>query len=176
MPTNIPIMPILFILLLLLPMRLSGIQMKGLAFFLWFLGGLILAFRGVNFLFAEPAHPAATLMVVIVLVSLIIGWGKGQFVLSKTSRRNIERIDAFTQPMRPIYVYGTRSWIIIGLMVLISVALNILNVALLWRGAVNLAIGAALLISSLAYLKALVPPEPPSIPSDGHNIGPGVGP
>ncbi len=177
---NVPIMPILFILLLLLPMRLSSLQLKGLAFFLWFLGGLILSWRGTQFLFNSPdAHPGMVALTVAILLALIVGWAKGKFVLTKTSRRNIERLDQFTQPMRPIYVYGLRSWLIIGVMVLISVSLNFLPVnetTLVIRGGVNLAIGAALIISSLAYLKALVPPEEASLPPDGHNIGPGLGP
>lgn len=173
---NIPIMPILFILLLLLPIRLSQLQMKGLAFFLWFLGGLILTWRGANFIFTAPEHPGMALLAVIIVAALALGWAKGQFVLAKSSRRNIERIDAFTQPMRPIYVYGVRSWIVIGIMVLIAASLNILNVPVLWRGAINLGIGMGLISSSLAYLRALVPSEPASLPPDGHNIGPGVGP
>jgi hypothetical protein len=177
MPINALIMLFLLIALVLVPIRLSALQLKGLAFFLWFLGGLVLTFRGVNFMFSAPDQPGWTLMAVITVVALIIGMAKGQFVLAKTSRRNIDRLNALQEPMRPIYVYEFRSWLIIGLMTLIGVGLNFLPPSLiLLRGAVNLAIGAALIMSSLAYLKALVPPEPASLPPDSHNIGPGVGP
>jgi hypothetical protein len=150
-----PIMPFIILLLLLLPIRLSGSQMKGLAFFIWLVGGIVLCVRGVTFINAAPEHPDALMLGVIAAAALAIGFGKGKFVLSKTSNRNIERIDQFTEPKKPIQVYSVRSWVMIGIMVGISVALNILNVPLLWRGSINLAIGFALIISSLAYLRSL---------------------
>lgn len=158
MPTFPPvIMPIVFVVLLLLPIRLSGQQMKGLAFVLWLIGGLVLAFRGVYFMTAAPEQPTALMLIGLGLAALAIGFGKGKFVLSKTSNRNIERIDQFTEPQRPLMVYSMRSWIIIAIMVCISISLTVFNTPLLWRGAINLAIGFALIFSSLAYLRALSP-------------------
>lgn len=158
MPTSLPvIMPIIFIALLLLPIRLNNQQMKGLAFVLWLIGGLFLAFRGVYFMVAAPEQPDALMLLGLGLIAIAIGFGKGKFVLSKTSGKNIERIDQFTEPKRPLLVYSLRSWIIIAIMVGISVSLTIFNTPLLWRGAINLAIGFSLIISSLAYLRALSP-------------------
>lgn len=165
MPSNVPVMLYVLIALVLLPIRLSSLQLKGLAFFLWFLGGVFLAFRGMNFMLSAPDQPGWTLLAMIGVVALVVGWGKGQFVLTKTSHRNIARLDAFTQPMRPIYVYGLRSWIIIGIMVLIGLSLTWFNTPLLWRGAVNLAIGWSLIISSLVYVRALSPSQPPTTPA-----------
>ncbi len=151
MPTNIPVMPILFIVLLLLPVRVSPPRLKALAFALWLTGGLFLAFRGVHLLTTESL--SLLTLVLVVAAALIIGIAKGQFVLAKTSRRNIERLGSLTEPQRPIHVYSLRSWIIIGVMVAISVALNVLAVPAAVRGPVNLGIGAALIVSSLAYLR-----------------------
>ena len=157
MPTNLPIMPFIIVVLLLLPIRLAAGQMKGLAFVLWLIGGLILTIRGISFLLDAPEHPSTAMLALIIAVAMAIGYGKGKFVLSKTSQRNLERIDQFTEPKKPIQVYSVRSWIIIGLMVGISVTLSVLNTPLLWRGGINLAIGFALIISSLAYLKSMKP-------------------
>lgn len=157
MPNNMPMMPFIILILLLLPIRLSSSQMKGLAFFIWLVGGLVLCIRGINFITGAPEHPDAMLLGLLAAGALAIGFGKGKFVLSKTSRKNMERIDQFTEPKKPIQVYSVRSWIMIGLMIGISVALNIFNTPLLWRGGINLAIGFALIISSLAYLKAISP-------------------
>jgi hypothetical protein len=154
---NLPIMPFIVLILLLLPIRLHNQAMKGLAFFLWLLGGLVLSFRGVAFMVSAADQPGPAVLAAIAAVALAVGFGKGKFVLSKTSSRNIERIDQFTEPKRPIQVYSLRSWIIIGLMVGISVALTVFHAPDLVRGAVNLAIGFALIISSLAYLRALCP-------------------
>lgn len=167
MPNNTPIMLFVLIGLLLLPIRLSSLQLKGLAFFLWFLGGVFLTFRGANFLLNHPEHPGMGLLAAVIVGALVIGWAKGQFVLSKTSRKNIDRLNALTEPQRPIYVYGLRSWIVIGIMALIGFSMNFLpptGTALLVRGGVNLGIGMALLISSLIYLRALTPINPNSLP------------
>jgi hypothetical protein len=156
-PNTTPIMPFVILILLLLPVRLAKAQMKGLAFFLWLTGGSILFFRGIGYLLASPEHTNAPLLAIVAALALAIGFGKGKFVLSKTSRRNIERIDQFTEPKKPIHVYSVKSWLIIGLMVGISVALTVFNTPMLWRGGINLGIGFGLIISSLAYLKALSP-------------------
>jgi hypothetical protein len=154
MPTNMPVMPLIFMGLMLLPFRLSSGQLKGLAFFLWLTGGLVLAIRGGLFMAQDPSRPAMGLLLGACALALIIGLAKGRFVLSKTSRRNIERLEALTEPQRPLAVYSLRSWILIALMVGISVALNFSGLPLLWRGTINLAIGAALMMSSLAYLQS----------------------
>jgi hypothetical protein len=105
------------------------------------------------------SDPNPIMMIAAIVIGLAIGYGKGKFVLSKTSQRNIERIDQFTEPKRPIQVYSIRSWIIIGVMVGISVLLTVLQTPLFWRGSVNLAIGFALVISSLTYLRAMSPAQ-----------------
>lgn len=159
----VPIMLVVFAVLLLLPVRLSQLQLKGLAFVLWLTGGLILAWRGAAWMFtASDARPGMGLLALLALAAIVIGWGKGRFVLAKTSRRNIERIEGMTTPVRPIFVYSARSWIVISVMVGISIALNLSPIDPLWRGAINLGIGMGLIVSSMAYLKALQPAVPPS--------------
>ncbi|KAJ8134119.1 hypothetical protein OY671_012667, partial [Metschnikowia pulcherrima] len=83
-----------------------------------------------------------------------VGLAKGQSISAKTSRRNIARLDASAEPMRPIRVYDGRSWSIIGVMTAIAVALNLgwIPLGLLPRGGVNLAIGSALILSSFTYV------------------------
>lgn len=155
MPTNIPIMPIILVILLLLPIRLNNQALKGLAFTLWLMGGLVLSIRGINFLTDSPALSNLVLMAGLIVAALVIGFGKGKFVLAKTSTKNIERIDQFTEPRKPIEVYSLRSWIIITLMVCISLALNVFKVEYIVRGPINLGIGFALIVSSMVYLKSL---------------------
>lgn len=150
-----PIMPFVFIVLMLLPIRLEPRQLKVLAFALWGVGGLMLTYRGVDFLLGTHPTVDIAILATFAAVSVAIGIAKGKFVLSKTSQRNIERLDQMVEPHRPIFVYSRRSWIIIGVMVLISLSLTWFNTPLLWRGAINIGIGLALIMSSLAYVKAL---------------------
>lgn len=158
MPVTAPVMPFIALVLFLLPVRLSGTRLKGLAFALWLLGGLVMIGRGGWFL-THAAGASLALQALIVFAALLIGAAKGKFVLSKTSRRNIERLDALTEPQRPIHVYSIRSWMMILLMVMISASLTVFQASELLRGAVNLGIGAALIISSLAYAKSLTAPS-----------------
>lgn len=162
---KLPIMPFIIVILLLLPIRLTNQAMKGLAFTIWLIGGLVLTIRGGSFLMDSQAISNPALLAGLIVTALIIGFGKGKFVLTKTSHKNIERIDQFTEPKKPIQVYSLRSWIIIALMVGISVALNIFQVDNIVRGPINLGIGAALIVSSLAYVKALAPTKQSSISS-----------
>jgi hypothetical protein len=148
-----PIMPFIALVLLALPVRLSPRRLAWLAFALWILGGAVLCSLGTSRLLqAEKEGVAPGLIALGAVISLAIGIAKGRFLLSKTASRNIERLGRITENLRPFRVYGARSWIVISLMAAISLALNLGGVPPFWRGAVNLAIGAALVTSSLNYL------------------------
>ncbi|MGE0199824.1 MAG: hypothetical protein AB7P76_02510 [Candidatus Melainabacteria bacterium] len=152
---NVPIIAIIFFILLVLPFQVPPRYLKSLAFFLWLTGGLVLMYFGVMRLIAADSQQLQTATYIAMAVALAVGFGKGSFVLSKTSQRNIDRLNAINEPLKLIHVYSIRSWIIIGIMVLISLSLTFFNAPLFWRGLVNIAIGFGLVISSFAYLKAL---------------------
>jgi hypothetical protein len=106
---------------------------------------------------AQAARGGTTPVVVAVVAVAALGVGvaKGWFVLRRTAQRNIDRLAALERDQRPIHVYGIRSWVVIGLMTALSVGLTLAGVPPLWRGMVNVAIGAALATSSLNYLPPL---------------------
>jgi len=147
------IMPLIVLVLLMLPIRLQVRQMYQLAFFLWVLGGVILILSGIYALQAVNPPLESFVLVPGIILALGVGFGKGKFVLAKTSHKNIDRISAFTEPQRPIHVYSVKSWVTIGLMILISLSLTWFDAPMEWRGFVRLAVGFALVMSSLAYLK-----------------------
>jgi hypothetical protein len=157
------IMVAMFVVLLALPIRLSKVALIRLAFMLWMIGGCMLAIVGLTRLLDPAVHLSTMVLAIALFVSLAVGYGKGKFVLSKTSARNLDRLAQMETPQRPLHVYGIRSWIVIALMLLLSVSLTLLHVDPFWRGCVNLTVGFALCISSLAYLKALRNPEALSI-------------
>jgi hypothetical protein len=150
------IMVALFLVLILLPIRLHRAQLMVLAFVLWLMGGLMLVAVGAGRI-AEGQTLHDTLQLALgILAALIIGFGKGKFMLGKASQRNIDRLNALAEPQRPVHVYGSRSWMVIGLMVGISVLINTLDaIDPFWRGIINLAIGMALIVSSFTYLRAM---------------------
>jgi hypothetical protein len=155
---SVPITPFIAVILLLLPVKLAPRTLIKLAFFLWALGGSVLTVMGVLRMADASLTMRVSVIITASLVWLAVGIAKGRYVLAKTSQRNLERIQAMTQPQRPIRVYSLRSWIVIGLTVSLSLALTLFNTPPFWRGGINLAVGFALLISSLNYLTILKQP------------------
>jgi hypothetical protein len=149
-------MPLIVAILLLLPVKLEPRHHLRLAFILWMAGGLVLALRGMGWLMESVGAMDPVMLGLAGAIAVAIGMAKGKFVLAKTSARNIERINGWQEPHKPIEVYGARSWMMIALMVGISLSLTyVFQLDVFWRGLVNLAIGFALIMSSLNYLKAL---------------------
>ncbi|MBK8190384.1 MAG: hypothetical protein IPK79_08035 [Vampirovibrionales bacterium] len=143
--------PILALLLYCAPIRLQQRQLLGLAFWLWLAGGVSLMINGVIRLSQGAPTVPAWVAALAIALAVVIGAAKGLFVLSKTSQRNIARIQGLEGPQRASAVYALPSWILIEAMMLFSAALTWLHVPDLWRGAVNLAVGLALVASSLRY-------------------------
>jgi len=157
---SVPLTPFIAVILLLLPVKLTPRTLIKLAFFLWALGGGVLVVMGSLRMADASAGRRASVILIASLAWLTIGVAKGRYVLAKTSQRNIDRIRAMTAPQRPIRVYSLRSWIVIGLTVSLSLALTLFNTPPFWRGGINLAVGFALLMSSLNYLSTLKSPTP----------------
>ena len=153
--TSLPITPFIAAILLLLPVKLAPRILIMLAFFLWALGGAVLVVMGSLRMADASLSMRVSVIIIASIVWLAVGIAKGRYVLAKTSQRNIERINAMTEPQRPIRVYSLRSWIVIGLTVSLSLALTLLNTPPFWRGGINLAVGFGLLMSSLNYLTPL---------------------
>lgn len=153
--TALPITPFIAAILLLLPVKLAPRMLIKLAFFLWALGGAVLVVMGSLRMADASLSMRVSGIIIASIVWLAVGIAKGRYVLAKTSQRNIERINAMTEPQRPIRVYSLRSWVVIGLTVSLSVAMTLLNTPPFWRGGINLAVGFGLLMSSLNYLTPL---------------------
>lgn len=147
--------PAIAVLFKILPIRMPSTGLMKAAFGLWLMGGLSLIFSGYGRLSAAGALEFSPMLVGGLAVAIGIGLIKGRFVLSKTSSKNIERLQQFTD-MRPLFdTYGIRSWIMIGIMLCISASLTWLNTPLFIRGLVNIGIGMALTVSSFRYVAAL---------------------
>lgn len=148
-------MPFIVLALLLWPTALAPRRLKQLAFAIWLTGGLVLCSFGLMRLRDASASSGRAAVLALVL-GLAAGVAKSLLILTKTSRRNIARLDALTVPMRPIRVYDGRSWTVIGAMTAVAVGLNLgwIPLSLVARGGVNLAIGSALILSSFTYVSA----------------------
>lgn len=149
-------MLIVFLAVFLWPRRLSIGHLERLAFLLWFLGGLLMTTRGAMRLGEVGTHSMKAALIVAG-IALAVGWAKGRYVLSRTSRRNRDRLRTLPGPARPARVYGIRSWATIGVMMTVGFALTWFGAPVLVRGGVGVTVGVALLTSSFVYLPALGP-------------------
>lgn len=133
-----------------------------LAFLLWALVGTGLLITGGIFLFRgrtmseiDPAGGAIGVAEGIGLViALIIGFVKGNFVLPKIAKKNIVRIEQLPE-RSPIYAtFSLKSWILILAMMLIGTVIRLLGAPHFVRGVIYVAVGFALALGSRSYLVA----------------------
>lgn len=95
------------------------------------------------------------------VAGLYLGYLKGNFVLARTARRNRARIESTPAP-QPLAAFNLRFAFLIGLMIAFGKGLKTLaehdQLGWVYVGALYVGIGAALLASAPAYLRAR--PEP----------------
>ena len=167
--TRLSIMLVIPLILAIVPFKLDRYALMRLAFAIWMTGGIMLSKRGIEFL-AQVDQPL-NVMIFSVLGALLVGMLKGKFILNKSSIRNIIRLEALTERQKPIQVYPLRSWIVIGVMLLISLSLTVFNVDIFIRGLVNIGVGMGLITSSFIYLKHLRSPFTPAESTEAEPQG-----
>ncbi|MFQ5483551.1 MAG: hypothetical protein ACE5ER_12435 [Nitrospinaceae bacterium] len=133
-------------------------HLNKLAGTIWSLVGLMLILRGADLLerAMQEQHATQQALILAVVLSLVLGGIKGRFVLSKTARRNMSRIDALAEPLRWHQVYERKWVVLIAGMILLGVLLRTYNEFIggfVVVGAIYCGIGLALLVSSLCYWK-----------------------
>ena len=136
----------------------------------WFVVGVGLMTLGLRFIVqkAELGHGDTTSLIArlapsmggrdhaamgLITVALLIGFMKGRFVLVKTVQRVVHRILSLAEPVQFRQVYGRGYLFLIGGMILLGMSLKWLPVPIEVRGAVDVAVGAALINGSMAYFR-----------------------
>jgi uncharacterized membrane protein len=138
---------------------MSRKELLAIAGGIWVLVGIFLIYRGINLfqLASNEQHASQNAIMISSIVGLIIGGIKGKFVLAKTARKNIARIDGLSGPLKIHHVFSTPFYGFILGMILLGVLLRTFNgylggyvvVASIYCG-----IGMALIIASMVYWKA----------------------
>ena len=90
-------------------------------------------------------------MSVLVFICLLVGYLKGRFVLMKTVKRGVQRIISYPNPAPLMQLYSKKYYLLIALMMGLGFLLKSLHLAEDVRGAIDLAIGSALLKGALSY-------------------------
>lgn len=131
--------------------------LKIIAASVWLAAGSMLLVRGWGMLQRAQEEQGAGLpaLYVSLAVGLLIGLLKGRYVLSRTARRNVRRIEALQNP-RPWNAFTPRFVIVIGLMIGFGVGLRSLAAqgylgGFIVAGGLYVGIGAALVVSAWGY-------------------------
>jgi ferrochelatase len=147
----------------ILPRRLTT-----LAGIIWVLVGGMLLTRSVPMIESASEQSGWTTTIVALVIGALLGAGKGRFVLSKTARRNRSRIEAL--PSAYIWnVFTGKTWLLVVGMIGLGLLLrggaaagwfNWASIAGIYAG-----IGAAMLVSSWMYFRAIPLPLPTRVES-----------
>lgn len=129
---------------------------------LWALGGLSLCLKGSGFLSQALAEGKGAISLLgssredlslLASLGIVLGWVKGKFAMRRAVERTVKRIAPLEQVSWK-EVFPLSFWILMGGMVALGASLRYLPLPLDIRGALDLAIGTALLYGANRYLIA----------------------
>ncbi len=145
----------------------NWIRISGL---MWSLIGGFLLYKGIHLMelaiFGPQAHASLSHRLgsyvggdekgatAIIALSLLVGFIKGRFVLSKTVHRVCNRIASLSLPISFSQVYSPVYFLLIGSMILLGVGMRFAPIPIDLRGAIDIAVGSALINGSLLYFRA----------------------
>lgn len=123
---------------------------------IWALVGLFLIYRGVHLyqLAVAEQHSSQQAIIFSSIAGFIIGSIKGKFVLTKTARKNMARIDSLASPLKLHHVFSKPFYGFIFGMMFLGFLLRYLNNYLggyVVVGAIYCGIGMALIVASRVY-------------------------
>lgn len=134
---------------------------------LWLLIGSFLLQKGLHWISVSLLQPDSLLTrwqgvfgtreqagTALIGFSLLIGFCKGRFVLSKTVRRVVARLASLKAPIRFREAYAPSYWILIGSMIALGMLFRFLPLPSEIRGAIDIAIGSALIQGAILYFRA----------------------
>lgn len=93
---------------------------------------------------------------IVLTAALFVGYLKGRYVLSKSAHRQILRILTLPNPANLKYIYSKGYYLLILSMILLGISLRFLPIALDVRGAVDIAIGSALINGAMIYFRKCI--------------------
>jgi hypothetical protein len=146
-------------------MTLQRKQMKFLFATVWLIVGVALFFNGMRLIlhFLGDVPFEAPLLgvldrffggkeygaIALIALSLFVGRMKGRTILTRAAKKGIARLDQISEPIRVTELYAPRFFLLIALMMGLGLTLRFLGTPEDIRGAVNLAVGAALIQGAL---------------------------
>lgn len=136
---------------------------------MWLLIGLFLMILGIRFLMTTLHNPSDSFSLIaltsrltsgqeqgaslVIAGALFLGFIKGRTVLKKAAQRQISRILQLAQPAPLKKIYTPAYYLLICGMIALGISLRFLPTSLDVRGAIDLAIGSALINGALHYFR-----------------------
>jgi len=158
-------------------MKFSHKTLIFIAGFVWLAIGIGLLSLGIHFVLETVRNPALAqiigcfsftsflsrfvpdrmqaIMLGIVL-ALMLGYIKGRLVLAKTVARQIKRIASLPNPASLKYLYSKSYYLLIASMIFLGMMMRYFPITLDTRGAIDIAIGSALINGATLFYRALV--------------------
>ena len=152
--------------------KLSHRSLIAIAGSLWFIVGLALLSLGLKLIVNTAKAPDAveaphaflhhlaryvgtkeSAAVFLIAICLFVGYLKGRFVLVKSVKRVVHRILSLKAPTSVTNIYPLPMYLLIGLMMGMGLLIKALNMPHDVRGAIDVAVGAALINGGLIYYR-----------------------
>lgn len=149
-------------------LKISHSTMTFISGALWMAIGIFLLQMGLNLLFVQlfdikTTTPLINLFrgifnhqeaaILIATIALYIGFLKGKHVLTKAANRGIERTLSLPNPAPLHQIYSRKYYILMGIMILLGISFKYLGLPNDIRGAIDIAIGSALINGAVHYFR-----------------------
>lgn len=96
---------------------------------------------------------AEQVALLLIALSLFIGYLKGRYVLGKSAQKGVERIRSFSNPTKLSNIYSLKYYILLGSMIGLGISIKFFGLANDIRGFIDVAIGSALINGAMIYFR-----------------------
>lgn len=160
-------------------MQLRHSTLVAISGVIWLAIGIFLLTLGLNLLTGtlvsvEKNYPLLSILngfigsheqsvILLVAVSLAIGYFKGRYVLAKSAHRVVTRIQTFPNPTSVGNLYSIPYYLLIVGMMGLGMLIKVFGVPSDIRGFVDVAIGAALINGAMIYFRMVLALRKPTV-------------
>lgn len=140
--------------------------------FIWLLVGIFLLTLGLNFILKGTVDPSKFSILslfrfttpqnapfFVITLFLWIGFLKGKYVLGKSVIRQVKRVKALAEPISLKDLYSKGYYLLMASMILLGLSMRYIPISVDTRGAIDVAIGAALIQGAALYFRTLSSPS-----------------
>lgn len=136
---------------------------------IWLMSGISLFMKGLRLIIESVSFTGQSVLLsfmqgyfsnirsaasALIALAIFIGFLKGRFVLKRSVWRVVERIISLPEPVKMYQIYSPKFYLLIGLMICMGVSLRFFGVSQDIRGAIDLAVGSALMNGAFLYFRS----------------------